>query len=254
MRRVILEGLVKRYAGVAAVVTERAHAAEAAREGRPVIVWEDLASEEPLPASRPKGASLPLPAAAAYVIYTSGSTGRPKGVVVEQRSVANVLEALRKVPGIGPEDVWLSVTSPVFDISVVESGTLQALRSVTYASTIQSNQAKIIAMVPEGKLVQKGDMLLLFDGAPFEEEIRRSQAQLSQAEADAQKAQQDLKLQNIQNQEELAAARQKVERSRLELADVAEGKGRLREEELRSQRHGQAQHGTGAEQRPALAP
>jgi protein involved in polysaccharide export with SLBB domain len=81
------------------------------------------------------------------------------------------------------------------------------------------------------KLVQKGDMLLLFDGAPFEEEIRRSQASLGQAEADAQKAQQDLKLQSIQNQEELAAARQKVERSRLELADVSEGKGRLREEE-----------------------
>ena len=118
-----------------------------------------------------------------------------------------------------------------FKVSIAEAGTLQAVRSVTYASTIQSNQAKIIAMVPEGKLVQKGDMLLLFDGAPFEEEIRRSQAQLSQAEADAQKAQQDLKLQNIQNQEELAAARQKVERSRLELADVAEGKGRLREEE-----------------------
>src|SRR4029078_932658 len=111
-----------------------------------------------------------------------------------------------------------------FDISVVESGTLQALRSVTYASTIQSNQAKIIAMLPESQLVQKGDMLLLFDGAPFEEEIRRSQALLGQAEADAQKAQQDLKLQNIQNQEELAAARQKVERSRLELADVSEGK------------------------------
>jgi HlyD family secretion protein len=118
-----------------------------------------------------------------------------------------------------------------FDVSVVESGTLQALRSMTYASTIQSNQAKIIAMVPEGKLVQKGDMLLLFDGAPFEEEIRKSQAQLSQAEADVQKAQQDFKLQVIQNQEELAAARQKVERSRLELADVTAGKGRLHEEE-----------------------
>jgi len=118
-----------------------------------------------------------------------------------------------------------------FDISVVESGTLQALRSVTYASTIQSNQAKIIAMVPEGKFVQKGDMLLLFDGAPFEEEIRRTQAQLELAQADVSKAQQDFKLQGIQNQEELAAARQKVERSRLELADVAEGKGRLREAE-----------------------
>jgi HlyD family secretion protein len=118
-----------------------------------------------------------------------------------------------------------------FDISVVESGTLQALRSVTYASTIQSNQAKIIAMVPEGKFVQKGDMLLLFDGAPFEEEIRRTQAQLELAQADVSKAQQDFKLQGIQNQEELAAARQKVERSRLELADVSEGKGRLREAE-----------------------
>jgi len=118
-----------------------------------------------------------------------------------------------------------------FDVSIVESGTLQALRSMTYASTIQSNQAKIIAMVPEGKLVQKGDMLLLFDGAPFEEEIRKSQAQLAQAEADVQKAQQDLKLQVIQNQEELSAARQKVERSRLELADVKAGKGKVREEE-----------------------
>jgi len=132
---------------------------------------------------------------------------------------------------IPPGVAMFVVEEAPFDISVVESGTLQALRSVTYASTIQSNQAKIIAMVPEGKLVQKGDMLLLFDGAPFEEEIRRSQAQLSLAEADVQKAQQDLKLQSIQNQEELAAARQKVERSRLELADVAEGKGRLHEEE-----------------------
>jgi len=96
-----------------------------------------------------------------------------------------------------------------FDISVVESGTLQALRSVTYASTIQSNQAKIIAMVPEGKLVQKGDLLILFDGSPFEEEIRRSQAQLQQAEADLDKARQDSKLQAIQNTEEQAAARQK---------------------------------------------
>jgi HlyD family secretion protein len=74
-------------------------------------------------------------------------------------------------------------------------------------------------------------MLLLFDGAPFEEEIRRSQAQFALAEADVQKAQQDLKLQVIQNQEEIAAARQKVERSRLELADVTDGKGKLHEAE-----------------------
>jgi HlyD family secretion protein len=118
-----------------------------------------------------------------------------------------------------------------FHLTIVEAGTLQALRSVTYASAIQSNQAKIVAIVPEGKMVAKDDLLLLFDAAPFEEEIRRSQAQLAQAQADLDKAKQDYKLQAIQNQEELAAARQKVERSQLELADVQGGKGLVREEE-----------------------
>jgi HlyD family secretion protein len=118
-----------------------------------------------------------------------------------------------------------------FKVTIVEAGTLQALRSVTYSSSIQSNQAKIVALAPEGKMVKKGDRLVLFDAAPFEEEIRRSQAALAQAQADLEKAKQDLKLQAIQNQEELAAARQKVSRSELELLDVRQGKGRVQEEE-----------------------
>jgi HlyD family secretion protein len=118
-----------------------------------------------------------------------------------------------------------------FKVTIVETGTLQALRSVTYSSQIQSNQAKIVALAPEGKMVQKGDMLILFDSAPFEEEIRRSQALLAQAQADLEKANQDLKLQSLQNREDMAAARQKVERSDLELKDVREGKGKLKEDE-----------------------
>jgi len=130
-------------------------------------------------------------------------------------------------PGIATAEV----REGPFQVSILEGGALQALRSVTYTSTIQSNQAKIVAMAPEGKLVKKGDLLLLFDAAPFEEDIRRNQALLAQAEADMQKAQQDLKLQAIQNQEDLTAARLKVERSDLELKDTQEGKGRLKEEE-----------------------
>jgi len=118
-----------------------------------------------------------------------------------------------------------------FRVTIVEAGTLQALRSVSYASAIQSNQAKIVALVPEGKLVEKGDLLILFDAAPFEEEIRKSQAALEQAEAELSKARQDQGLQQIQNQEELLAARQRTEKTELELRDVTEGKGRLREQE-----------------------
>jgi hypothetical protein len=83
-----------------------------------------------------------------------------------------------------------SVKEGPFRVTIVEAGTLQALRSVTYSSSIQSNQAKIVALAPEGKMVQKGDLLILFDAAPFEEEIRKSQAQLAQAQADLDKARQ----------------------------------------------------------------
>jgi HlyD family secretion protein len=118
-----------------------------------------------------------------------------------------------------------------FRVTIVETGTLAALRSVTYASQIQSNQAKIVALAPEGKLVEKGDLLILFDAAPFEEEIRRQQALLAQAEADLRKASEDLKLQGLQNAEELQAARLRVEETQLELKDVQQGKGLLKEEE-----------------------
>ena len=102
---------------------------------------------------------------------------------------------------------------------------------MTYASRIQSNQAKIVALAPEGKLVQKGDLLILFDAAPFEEEIRRNQALLAQAEADLSKAREDLKLQAIQNQRGApgGAAARREERPRAE--GRAAGQGPLKEEE-----------------------
>lgn len=56
----------------------------------------------------------------AYTIYTSGSTGRPKGVRVSHRNVVTFLEAVRREPGLDEHDVLLAVTSPSFDISVLE--------------------------------------------------------------------------------------------------------------------------------------
>jgi amino acid adenylation domain-containing protein len=56
----------------------------------------------------------------AYVIYTSGSTGKPKGVVVEHRSLASFLLAVREPLAARPDDVWLSATPLSFDISALE--------------------------------------------------------------------------------------------------------------------------------------
>jgi non-ribosomal peptide synthetase component F len=67
-------------------------------------------------------------ASLAYVIYTSGSTGKPKGVMVEHANVLNFFTAMDACIPNGPEGspgrpatgTWLAVTSPSFDISVLE--------------------------------------------------------------------------------------------------------------------------------------
>jgi amino acid adenylation domain-containing protein len=60
------------------------------------------------------------PEALAYVLYTSGSTGKPKGVAVRQRNVASFLAAMQVEPGLAAGDRLLAVTTPSFDISVLE--------------------------------------------------------------------------------------------------------------------------------------
>jgi amino acid adenylation domain-containing protein len=61
-----------------------------------------------------------VPEDLAYVIYTSGSTGRPKGVMVSHRALVNLLESMRREPGLGRGDVLLAVTTLSFDIAALE--------------------------------------------------------------------------------------------------------------------------------------
>jgi amino acid adenylation domain-containing protein len=60
------------------------------------------------------------PESLAYVMYTSGSTGRPKGVAVPHRAVVGLLDAMHRVLPLAPGDVFLAVTTFIFDISVLE--------------------------------------------------------------------------------------------------------------------------------------
>jgi len=56
----------------------------------------------------------------AYVIYTSGSTGKPKGVMIEHRNVINFFIGMDACIEYDQGSNWLAVTSPSFDISVLE--------------------------------------------------------------------------------------------------------------------------------------
>jgi amino acid adenylation domain-containing protein len=81
------------------------------------LIVEELLGQGTAPdVELPKGD----PENVAYVIFTSGSTGRPKGVMVPHRAVANLLESVRRRPGLSPSDTVLAITTLSFDIAVSE--------------------------------------------------------------------------------------------------------------------------------------
>lgn len=85
----------------------------------PVVMLDrdgaDISAQDPAPLFL-EGAPTDL----AYLIYTSGSTGRPKGVEVEHRNLVAFLDAMRREPGLGRDDVVLAVTTLSFDIAGLE--------------------------------------------------------------------------------------------------------------------------------------
>ncbi|MDQ4125290.1 MAG: amino acid adenylation domain-containing protein, partial [Actinomycetota bacterium] len=70
------------------------------------------------PADDPERVATPRDVA--YVIYTSGSTGTPKGVLVEHRSFANFVAAVRRGFGVTPDDRVLQFASIGFDASLLD--------------------------------------------------------------------------------------------------------------------------------------
>lgn len=112
--------LMLRDSGARQVLTTRAISKTAAlRDTAATQIFVDEFAFEALDAP-PKALTSPSPHDAAYLIYTSGSTGTPKGVLVPHSAVSNFLAAMRKCVGAREFDTVLAVTSPSFDISVLE--------------------------------------------------------------------------------------------------------------------------------------
>ena len=126
------------------------------------------------------------------------------------------------------------------EISLVEPGTLEAARSVTLASEIRSNRAKIVSLLADGTSVEPGEMVVKFDRTPFEEDRAKAAADFRDAEGAAIRAEQERKLQIARAEEALESARHADKISRLNLDAYEKGGGALavREAEVRAAESG----------------
>lgn len=108
----------------------------------------------------------------AYLIYTSGSTGRPKGVKVQHGALANFFAAMDVRLPYKEGDTWLAVTSPNFDISVLELfWTLsRGLTVALHGAEVQKTKPFSLFYFAASSSANADQYKLLFAGARFADE------------------------------------------------------------------------------------
>ncbi len=125
--------------------------------------------------------------------------------------------------GGGDEVTTVTVERGTLEVMVVQMGTLVAPRSVTIASEIQSNRAKVVQLAPEGSVVRKGDLLVSFDPAPFLEDQTKFTRGRKEAEANLQQVQQDASLQKVKNEQLAQDAAARLRMATLEVETLEKG-------------------------------
>lgn len=121
-------------------------------------------------------------------------------------------------------------------VKITETGVLRSLRSVSLASEIPSNKAKIAWIIPEGSYVEQGAALVQFDKAPFEEAIERYEAAVKESEATLAQANEDLKLEQANSAQAVETAKHKVFLLEMGLKNILEGEGYLKLIEIEEQK------------------
>src|SRR5690606_39671065 len=109
-------------AGLAALLTQSAHADNFDLRGRPVLSLDEPKSLlDAQPATRlPRDELVARAETVAYVIYTSGSAGRPKAVQGPHRARVNFAESMQPEPGPDADDALVAITTLSCDIAVLE--------------------------------------------------------------------------------------------------------------------------------------
>ncbi len=139
-----------------------------------------------------------------------------------------------------------TVSQGRFRITVNEKGYLDSQRNETLTCQVPGSTT-IINIVPEGSIVQKGDIVCELDSSSIEEKARQQEIDVTKAEAALSAAKENLEIQKNQNASDIAIAALTLELAQLDHdkyingelpqeRDTILGQIRLKEEELARKR------------------
>ncbi|MCC6409860.1 MAG: efflux RND transporter periplasmic adaptor subunit [Planctomycetes bacterium] len=107
-------------------------------------------------------------------------------------------------------------------IAVTASGALQAAENVSLTSGVEG-RTTVLALVPEGSQVKKGDVVCELDATPMVEKRVQQNISLGSAEAALVKASQTFEIQESQNRSDVKKARQAITFAEQDLKMFLEG-------------------------------
>ena len=120
-----------------------------------------------------------------------------------------------------------TVRTGPFVETLIERGAVSSARLSLYGSTIAGVQVKIIDLVREGRVVAAGDLLIRFDATSFQQNLAREEALLRQAEGDAIRAREELRIEQLRADADAAQGREQVGYAQAEVDNQSQGKGRV---------------------------
>lgn len=107
-------------------------------------------------------------------------------------------------------------------MSVTERGQLDSLNNVTLSSKVKGFTT-ILSIVPEGTMVQKGDVVCELDSSLLVDKEKQQQIQVTQTEAELKQAEENVAIQKTQNESDTSAAELALVLARLDLEKFLKG-------------------------------
>jgi len=146
---------------------------------------------------------------------------------------AAVLYGVTRVRSSAPSLATAQAVRGDFDITIKARGEVKALRSVTLVAPISLTDVQIVSLVPAGTLVKEGDVVIELDTTSQEDRLNQRMSAIKQVDAEMDRLKAQNRIQDEQDNLDLAQAQFNVERAKLEVSkqeivsEIEAGKAKL---------------------------